>query len=192
MLSYTHDTLEMQLLLLFVCSMALLAEARTLGSCFPRFSQECCLDLETANANSAFHQASVELMEASGEAEAAAMQRCQKDFKPCTIALPNSTQVQGKCCADDAKMGWEKFGAKALNDIVQAGNELEGGGTLWWVKINQTDAATAGSVIQQTIAHQFPNWYPSSCNDTVALGEYENMICHGRSVLVCHASVSRT
>ena len=151
-LSYTHDTLEMQLLLLFVCSMVLLAEARTLGSCFPRFSQECCLDLETANANSAFHQASVELMEASGEAEAAAMQRCQKDFKPCTIALPNSTQVQGKCCAVDPKMG----------------------------------------AVQQTIAHQFPNWYPSSCNDTVALGEYENMICHGGSVLVCHASVSRT
>ena len=178
----------LKLINLIGCS-TLLTEA-TPGSCFPRFSQECCLDLESANANTAFHQASLELVEASGEAETAAMLRCQKDVKSCMIALPNNTNVHGKCCVDDAKMGWEKFGAKALNDIIQAGNKIDGGGTLWWVKINQTDAH-AGSVIQQTITHQFPNWYPSSCNDTAAIGEYENMMCHSDSILMCHASVSR-
>lgn len=137
-------------------------------------------------------QAKKGLFTVVGEAEDAAFQRCSNSLAPCQVRLENSSQFNATCCQADAHDGWAKARpAAAVAAVKEAGGKLQGGGMVWWVKINQTDSSE-GRITRKTISHQYPNWFPSACNDTKAISEYENMLCsNGGAVIECHSSVSR-
>jgi hypothetical protein len=161
------------------------------GSCFPAFSDPCCDALASAEADVGLSQAEKGLVGVIGEAEDEAFQRCRSSLAPCQVRLENTSQYNATCCEDDARDGWTKpRPAAAVAAVKEAGGKLQGGGAIWWVMVNQTDFS-AGKVERKTITHQYPNWFPSACNDAKAIGEFENMMCNGGSAIECHCSASR-
>ena len=105
----------------------------------------------------------------------------------------NQTKHPAMCCSADALPGWQSPGpAAALNALSEAGDGLSGGGNIWWVNINQTDTTTmAPGIAQRSISHQYPNWYPSACSNTTAIGYEQSMMCHGGSVIECRATAEK-
>lgn len=166
------------------------------STCFPGFSNECCSAMSAALANPAFQKASGAMIEEAGSAESKAFSHCDAGLSPCQVVLPNQTQVPALCCSADALVGWRSPGpAAALKALSEAGGELPGGGNIWWVNINQTDytpttAPGQPSVAQRSISHQYPNWYPSACTNTTAIGFQQSMMCHGSSIIECRATVT--
>eukprot|EP00729_Bicosta_minor_P006183 gene6183-11594_t len=165
----------------------------TTAACFPGFTDECCAAISVANANPALHNAMVGVMEASGSAEAEAFAKCTAALSPCSVVLPNRTNHPAMCCSADALGGWKSpEPAAALKALSKAGDGVSGGGNIWWVNINQTDSTiTPPYVAQRSIAHQYPNWYPSACSNTTAIGYEQSMMCHGGSVIECRATAEK-
>ena len=168
----------------------LLSPAAVQGTCFPGFSTECCAGIRDAESNPAMQKAMWGLEEVSGEAEAAAFAKCKATLSPCVAILPNHTQVSASCCAADALAGWQTPGpAAAVLALLAAANSTSHHGRQWWVTINQTLSHTSG-IVQQVISHQYPSWYPSSCDNATALAAYQVMMCSGAgSVIECEATM---
>ena len=179
--------------MLWSCLVLLLLPAAH-ATCFPGFSDECCKDIQAANAKPAMSKALWRLESESGEAEAHAFEECTKAMSPCVIMLPNGTQVAASCCNADALKGWYLPGPRAaLMGVLAAANITHSGGLIWWVNINQTDSATtAPGVVRKVINHQYPNWYPSSCDNATAIAGQQTMFCHGGSVIECWATVQES
>ena len=165
----------------------------TAGTCFPGFSNECCSAISLANTNPSLHNALIAVMEASGSAEAKAFSQCTATLSPCKVVLPNQTNPPAMCCTADALDGWTLPGpAAALRALSAAGDGVSGGGNIWWVNINQTDTTTmAPFVAQKNVRHQYPNWYPSACSNTTAIGYEQSMMCHGGAVIECRATAEK-
>jgi hypothetical protein len=175
------------------CSAVALASS---SPCFPGFSPACCAAMGVAEAMPAFKAASEGVMEASGEAVDKAFAVCDAATAPCTLWLPNGTSTSASCCAADARPFWTTgFPGKAADALHAAGAGVPGGGNLWWVNVNQTDAASskAPTITRKVLASQYPAWYPASC-DPVAIGHQESMFCSSGApvVLECWATVSKS
>jgi hypothetical protein len=200
----THKKMNRWLLLTFVS----VSGATTPGyfhdfskacSVFPGFSQACCDGLIAAENSPAFQQANGEMLEMSGEATAGAFQRCDASNVPCSFNLPNATRiehnitknpVEATCCSSDGAAGWALPGPKkAVDALIAAGEQIPGGGILWYVKVNQT-VINKGKIFRKVITHQYPAWFPTTCNDTKQMGYFEAMMCYDSSVLECIISVS--
>ena len=93
---------------------------------------------------------------------------------------------------------------QAVDTLRAAGAAVVGGGSIYWVNVNQTDArkpdnVTASGVVQQVISHQYPAWYPKTC-DPKAIAGQETMFCSGatgvgapphNAVLECLCTVTK-
>ena len=162
------------------------------GDCFPLFSPECCAAIEVAESYPAVGKANHALFGVVAEAEAAAFSDCQNTFSPCTVDTHKEKNLSALCCTADSEKGWELPGpAAAVQAVSAAGKTVPGGGTVWWVNVNQTlKSSSAPFVKQLAIQHQYVNWFPTACNNATAIGDYQQMMCHDDSILECHASVT--
>ena len=85
-----------------------------------------------------------------------------------------------------------------MDDLRLAGATVPGGGTLWWVNVNQTDCAgspftgcrtgTGAKIRRKVVSRQYPAWYPAAC-PAAAIGGQETMFCSGTGppVIECKA-----
>ena len=175
------------------------------ATCFPGFSAACCADQKRAEANAAYQNAESELESASGQAVAISMDLCKRDAEKCSITLPNGTVVKdAQCCSIDGRSTWASGQpAKAVAAIEAAGAAVAGGGSIWWVSIDQVDetaptivprssSSSSSGVSEINITAQFPNWYPSSCSNASAISLFSTMMCQGgggvSSVIACRAT----
>ena len=122
-----------------------------------------------------------------GEAKAAAFSTCRDSYTPCTIDTHHAKNISALCCAADAEKGWSLPGpAAAVGAALAAGKTVSGGGTVWWVNVNQTLKTGAAPFVNRlAIQHQYVNWFPTACNNATAIGMFQNMMCHGGSILEC-------
>jgi hypothetical protein len=124
--------------------------------------------------------------------------QCVASRSPCSVYLRNRTSEAAACCTADALSGWTTDHAvQAVDALRTAGAAVPGGGSIYWVNVNQTDArkpdnVTASGVVQQVVAHQYPAWYPNAC-DPKAIAGQETMFCSGGGppVLDCLCTVTK-
>eukprot|EP01047_Picozoa_sp_COSAG01_P085320 COSAG01_NODE_18695_length_1059_cov_1.797917_1_plen_256_part_01 len=163
------------------------------AGCFPGFSKACCAALAAAQASPAFQQAEQKVMGASGEAAGRAFAACAAQATPCALRLPNGTHAAASCCAASARPFWASgFSAAAVAALRGAGSAIPGGGSMWWVDVNQTDGSGPAHISRKLITSQYPAWYPSACSPA-SIGQQETMFCSGAGppVLQCHCTVSK-
>jgi hypothetical protein len=163
------------------------------AGCFPGFSKACCAALAAAQASPAFQQAEQKVMGASGEAAGRAFAACAAQATPCALRLPNGTHAAASCCAASAQPFWASgFSAAAVAALRGAGSAIPGGGSMWWVDVNQTDGSGPAHISRKLITSQYPAWYPSACSPA-SIGQQETMFCSGAGppVLQCHCTVSK-
>lgn len=136
-------------------------------------------------------KAAMGLAAMAGEAEAAAFAECKSAYTPCVVTLPNKTHVPASCCIADALTGWQSPGpAEAVEAMLAAANSTHNDGLMWWVNINQTlSGRAAPGLVRNVINHQYPNWYPSSCDNATAIAEQQQMFCHNGHIIECYATV---
>ena len=173
---------------------AFLPLAAAQSGCFPGYSDECCAAIKVAEADPAIGRASMGLLDASGEAEAAAFSQCNAARSPCTVVLENGTQVTAGCCSADSLAGWQSPGpAAAVAAMRAAGDGTPGGGNTWWIHINQIVNTPTASIDRTDITHQYVNWYPAACTNATAIAEQQNMMCQDPEshTLECHATAEK-
>ena len=162
------------------------------AECFPAFSPACCAAIAVAQSLPAIGKANEQLFAVVGEAEEAAFSACRNSFTPCTIDTHDAKNISALCCAADAEKGWTLPGpAAAVRAVVAAGKTVSGGGTVWWVNVNQTLKTGAAPFVNRlAIRHQYVNWFPTACNNATAIGMFQNMMCHSESILECRTSAN--
>ena len=113
------------------------------------------------------------------------------------VLLPLPLSLQ-RLITPRVEQGWATGRpAQAVDALRTAGAAVPGGGRIYWVSVNQTDArkpdnVTASGVVRQVVSHQYPAWYPEACDPKSIAGQ-ETMFCSagGPPVLECLCTVTK-